>query len=193
MKKVLTLIAALAVAASLCSCGFVTQNNPAQSDIPASGSSDSADTNTDSKKTQNPAGEEYTYDHITLTLPEGFTVDESSAIPIAYGPDYPNKTDNITFSKSAADDINNYTKSVIEAQYKQLLQGFEEIDSFDKIKIDGKDAIEIEYEMSVNGIDIDQTQYYIFGDTFIDIVTFTDVTDTYDDAFEDCANSITVD
>ncbi len=190
MKKLLTLIAALAVAASLCACGgmgIVGSDNNSQNDS----SSSITDTSTNSVK--NSDGEEYTYDHIKLVLPEGFTVDDNSSVPIAYGPNYPTETDNITFSKSGADNIDNYSKDVIETQYKQLINGFEEIDDFKKIKIDGKDTIKISYDISMSGVDMEQTQYFIFGDSFTNIVTFTDVTGNYDDAFEDCVKTITVD
>ena len=43
----------------------------------------------------------YTYEGVSLALPEGFTVDENSATPIAYGPNYPDNTDNI-WAKSPA-------------------------------------------------------------------------------------------
>ena len=56
----------------------------------------------------------YTYEGVSLALPEGFTVDENSATPIAYGPNYPDNTDNITFSYSGADSIDNYSQEVFE-------------------------------------------------------------------------------
>ena len=186
MKKFLSIIAVLAVTASLCSCGgknVIPNGNNAQNDSTIVAN----DTNT------TPTGEEYTYDHITLVLPEGFTVNDDMSVPVAYGPNYPTEADNIAFTKSGADDIDNYNKEFLEDQYKAIINGFEEIDDFKKIKIDSHDAIKISYSLSISGVDMEQTQYCIFGDSFTDVVTFCSVTDNYKDAFEDCAKTITVD
>ena len=48
-------------------------------------------------------GETFTYDHMTIVVPEGFTVDESGSFPILYPPTYPDETDNINITMAGAD------------------------------------------------------------------------------------------
>lgn len=131
----------------------------------------------------------YTYEGVSLALPEGFTVDESSATPIAYGPDYPDNTDNITFSYSGADSIDNYSQEVFETYYSALL-GEVTSNSFEKVKVGGKDAIEYNYSLSVNGVEMEQTQVMVFLSDKTVTVTFTNASGEYDSAFEQAIDSI---
>lgn len=59
----------------------------------------------------------YTYDHMTIELPEGFTVDESGSFPIMYSPNYPEESDNINITKAGADNIDNYSESVMDSVF----------------------------------------------------------------------------
>ena len=136
--------------------------------------------------------ERYTFDHITIELPEGFTMRELSGVPIAVCPGYPDPSDNITFTQTGADNINNYNKSVFEEAYKQTFEGFKEITSYEVIKVDGVDSIRMMYVISMNGMDMTQTQVFIFGKTFTDIVSFTSVSGNFDKEFEDCLASVKV-
>ena len=131
----------------------------------------------------------YTYEGVSLALPEGFTVDESSATPIAYGPNYPDNTDNITFSYSGADSIDNYSQEVFETYYSALL-GEVTSNSFEKVKVGGKDAIEYNYSLSVNGVEMEQTQVMVFLSDKTVTVTFTNASGEYDSAFEQAIDSI---
>ncbi len=131
----------------------------------------------------------YTYEGVSLALPEGFTVDENSATPIAYGPDYPDNTDNITFSYSGADSIDNYSQEVFETYYSALL-GEVTSNSFEKVKVGGKDAIEYNYSLSVNGVEMEQTQVMVFLSDKTVTVTFTNASGEYDSAFEQAIDSI---
>lgn len=131
----------------------------------------------------------YTYEGVSLALPEGFTVDESSATPIAYGPNYPDNTDNITFSYSGADSIDDYSQEVFETYYSALL-GEVTSNSFEKVKVGGKDAIEYNYSLSVNGVEMEQTQVMVFLSDKTVTVTFTNASGEYDSAFEQAIDSI---
>ncbi len=131
----------------------------------------------------------YTYEGVSLALPEGFTVDESSATPIAYGPNYPDNTDNITFSYSGADSIDNYSQEVFETNYSALL-GEVTSNSFEKVKVGGKDAIEYNYSLSVNGVEMEQTQVMVFLSDKTVTVTFTSASGEYDSAFAQAIDSI---
>ena len=57
----------------------------------------------------------YTYDHMTIELPEGFIVDESGSFPIMYSPNYPEESDNINITKAGAGNIDNYSESVMDS------------------------------------------------------------------------------
>ena len=131
----------------------------------------------------------YTYEGVSLALPEGFTVDENSATPIAYGPNYPDNTDNITFSYSGADSIDNYSQEVFETNYSALL-GEVTSNSFEKVKVGGKDAIEYNYSLSVNGVEMEQTQVMVFLSDKTVTVTFTSASGEYDSAFAQAIDSI---
>ena len=65
-------------------------------------------------------------------------------------------------------------------------------DPFEKTTVGGVDAIICSYGVSMNGVDMIGTQYYLFGKDFTDVITFTSVSGNYDDDFEDIVQSITV-
>lgn len=153
---------------------------------------DVSKTEEDASKPEEPTDGKYTFDHITLELPEGFKMSELNGVPIALCPGYPTPSDNITFTCTAADNINAYSKDVFENTYKQMFEGFDEITSYELIKVDGVDSIRLEYGISANGIAMVQTQVFIFGKSFTDIITFTDVSGKFNDEFEDCLASVKV-
>lgn len=134
----------------------------------------------------------YTYGRMTLTLPEGFTVNDSGTVPMAFPDDYPARTDNIAFTKAGADSIGNYTQQTLEEAYRTLVGAFVRSINFETIRIDGLDTIKYAYEISVSGSTQLQTQYIIFGDTFSYILTFTHVSGDFDDAFQKTVESIRI-
>ena len=81
---------------------------------------------------------------------------------------------------------------MIDSYYTTALNGYSGLLSFEKTTVSGVDAIICSYGVSVNGVDMIGTQYYLFGDTFTDVITFTSVSGDYDDDFEDIALSIVV-
>ena len=137
-------------------------------------------------------GNIYTYDHVSIELPEGYEVDESGSFPIIYCPDYPARTDNINILKTSADSIDNYDEDVIDNYYATSLNGYSGMLSFEKTTVGGVDAIVCSYDVSLSGVEMVGTQYYLFGKDFTDVITFTSVSGDYDDDFEDIAQSITV-
>ncbi|MCI7472558.1 MAG: hypothetical protein MSB10_02630 [Clostridiales bacterium] len=137
-------------------------------------------------------GNIYTYDHVSIELPEGYEVDESGSFPIIYCPDYPERTDNINILKSGADSIGNYDADRIDNYYSTSFNGYNGMRSFEKTKVDGVDAIICSYDVDLNGVEMVGTQYYLFGKNFTDVITFTSVSGDYDNDFEDIAQSIAV-
>lgn len=197
MKKTFALLLALIVAATaaLSGCSSGTPDNTAALETSAPVET-SAPMETGTPETSAPAeagSETYTYDHMTITLPEGFTVDESGSLPVVYPPDYPASADSITFSKGGQDDPANFTQEILDQAYGQTLAGFDESLSFEQIEISGLPAVVYSYSMTVNDVEMIGTQYFIFGADYTDILTFTSVSGAYDDAFAACANSIVMD
>ena len=137
-------------------------------------------------------GNVYTYDHVSIELPEGYEVDESGSFPIIYCPGYPERTDNINILKSGADSIDNYDAGMIDSYYTSSFEGYNGMRSFEKTTVGGVDAIVCSYGVGMNGVNMVGTQYYLFGKDFTDVITFTSVSGDYDDDFEDIAQSITV-
>ena len=137
-------------------------------------------------------GNIYTFDHVSIELPEGYEVDESGSFPIIYCPDYPARTDNINILKTSADSIDNYDEDVIDNYYATSLNGYSGMLSFEKTTVGGVDAIVCSYGVDMNGVDMIGTQYDLCGKDFTDGITFPSVSGDYDNDFEDIAQSITV-
>lgn len=152
----------------------------------------SKETKTDPEQGQESASNTYEYDHLSFVLPEGFSVIESGGIYIAVPSDYPARTDNITFSKSAADSIAGYSQQTLEDYFNVIFNGTVESINFEKIKIDGTDAIRYSYKLSVSGVNQAQTMYTIFGNTYTDVITFTSVSGDFDAEFEKSAKTIKI-
>ena len=134
----------------------------------------------------------YTYDHMTIELPEGFTVDESGSFPIMYSPNYPEESDNINITKAGADNIDNYSESVMDSVFSSSLVGYTGMLSYEETTVDGLDAILCSYGVSMSGVDMVGTQCYVFGRDYTDILTLTSVSGAYDDDFEACLKSISM-
>ena len=137
------------------------------------------------------ASDKYEYQGVLLSLPEGFTVDDSSSNLVACPPEYPEKTDNIVFAYSGADAADSYTQEILDAYYSTLMDDFQS-KSFQKTTIGGKDVIKYSYDMSMNGVAMEQTQVMVFFSDKTVIISFTSVSGDYDSAFSDAINSIEV-
>ena len=137
-------------------------------------------------------GNVYTYDHVSIELPEGYEVDESGSFPIILLPRLPDADRQHQHHQGRADNIDNYGEDVIDDYYASSLNGYNGMRSFEKTTVGGVDAIVCSYGVGMNGVEMVGTQYYLFGKDFTDVITFTSVSGDYDDDFEDIAQSITV-
>lgn len=137
------------------------------------------------------SSDKYEYQGVLLSLPEGFTVDDSSATLVAYPKEYPEKTDNIVFTYSGADAASGYSQEILDAYYSTLMEDFQS-GSFQKTTINGKDAIQYSYGMSMQGVPMEQTQVMVFLSDKTVIITFTSVSGDYDSAFSSAIKSIEV-
>ncbi len=137
-------------------------------------------------------GNYYTFEGVRIPLPDGFSVDGSSTVPIAYPPEYPEKTDNINFTKAAADDIAAYTRKEVEQAYSTAVEGFEKFKSFEKKKIDGTDAVEQTYDIQIGDIAMEITQVVLFLEDKTISVTYSSVSGEYDTAFAESVARIRI-
>ncbi|MGN0518760.1 MAG: hypothetical protein ACI4II_08575 [Acutalibacteraceae bacterium] len=134
----------------------------------------------------------FKYYGMTIRLPEGFTVgDTSASTPIAYHESYPSVADNITFTKTTASDMSALNADVFKSTYESLFDTFE-LKDYSQTKIGGKDAIRINYKISMSSIEMEQIQYMIFDTDATYAVTYTLLSDTYRSSFEASAQGITV-
>ena len=133
---------------------------------------------------------------IEFDLPEGFVDSGNEGMWITET--YPTDTSNIVYTSAEDDPVGidftskRYEESV-EAQYTAV--GYEvdlTVDSFEKIEVDGFEAVKIVSTSVISGIEIHQIQYSIqIGKTTASI-TFTQNGDEWTKEFEECADSIYV-
>lgn len=138
----------------------------------------------------------YTFRHLSIVLPEGFFVDESASMPIAYPPGATEETkvetDNITFAGGDGDSIDNYTEEMMVEYYASSLDGFEKFSVFEKTKLDGYDLLIMSFTLTRDDQSLTQTQYDVMGEDFSEVITFTSFSGKYDEAFKTAAASIHV-
>ncbi len=126
----------------------------------------------------------YEYEGVTVCLPEEFKVDESGSSIIARPDSYPDKTDNIAFSKAGKDSAANYSKKSIEKNYKSIMSGFTGISRYEKSNLHGNDVIIITYGVKYDDAQMIQTQALVFLEEKSVVITYTSVSGSYDDEFE---------
>ena len=135
-------------------------------------------------------GNRYTYRGVSITLPDGFWVQEGS-MPIAVPREYPQKTDNIVFAFSGKENIDDYNEQSIYS-LAETIPGYQELEGFEKGELDGTPAVMFSIKASMNGIDFEEVWIMLFCPDQTVTLTFSSVTGDYDQAFVDAARSITV-
>lgn len=133
----------------------------------------------------------FEYGGISIVLPEGFTVDDSTdTLAIAYPETYPEETDNINFTKTN-ESINLYSEANINKTMKTLFEDYSGCKNYKQFKIDGCDAVTYDHTITVSGAEVSQRQVAVFADNTV-IITFTSITGNYDDAYQKAIDSIKV-
>lgn len=167
MKKAFAAVLILAIIVSFAACGTNNQNNL-------------ADKNT------------YEYEGIIVAMPDDFSVNEDNSSVIARPDSYPDKTDNIAFTRAGKDSAANYDKEILEKSYKSSLSGFTGISRFEKGSVDGNDSIVITYGIKYDDIQMIQTQAIVFLKDKSVVITYTSVSGNYDDEFDFSIENLTV-
>ena len=70
--------------------------------------------------------------------------------------------------------------------------GFDRIDKFERIEIDGVPTLRLEYDMTMSGVNLNQIQLMIFYKKASYSVTFTFLSSQYEAIFEEVIKSIKV-
>ena len=134
----------------------------------------------------------YDFEGVKIPLPKGFSVERSAGVYIAYGPDYPDNTDNITFVKTIADDINNYTEEALKESYASVNIKVDSFDKFERWNIDGNPALYIEFGYTYAGIKMKLKQLNIFLEDRTVTISYTDISGEYTSAFDESIKGIQI-
>ena len=213
MKKILAILFCFILVFSLISCGSRVEVSPkttAETEKKTENRSEtaSAETETTVETTETETETEepdtgttstenaFVFHDISIVLPEGFTLQENSGYTIAFPPDYPAHTDNITFTydPNGVAAARAVTEESLKANLSQSLGGDVTINEFETEtdEIDGHECIAISYSMEYSGTTMFQIQYFIIVDDAVNGVAFTIVTADYLEAFESSSDSIRV-
>ena len=187
IKKLLALLLAMTLVLSLASCSGTGKTGD-ESDPPTKASPEEAYESDSS--TEILLEETYEFEGISIELPATFHMDDSQGVTIAVPSNYPTETDNITFTKTNADNIDAYDVGAIDVAYTSAIEGYNGITDFEKREIAGTDAIYLTFLANVTNIDMHITQVLLFFEDRTIAVTFTDVTGNYTDAFTRSLESI---
>lgn len=120
--------------------------------------------------------------NLIYTLPEGFTLTNASGIAVACCPEYPERTDNISFTTAEKDDPDNYTKESLDRLYSSIIAGFAGSTALDTAELAGCTVLIYSYNLVLNEVPFSATQYIVFGESFTDIITVTLSDTKYADA-----------
>lgn len=132
----------------------------------------------------------YKYKGLAILLPEGFTVMNVSGVTLACGPDYPEKTDNITFADSERDSLDKYTEELLLKTFQIVDKSLEKFDVYEKVKLNNVDVVHIKMNITYDGEKCVQTTYYALINGKVISVTFTSTSGTYDTEFENSGKTI---
>lgn len=162
-----------------------------EEDTDSSEESDDESAEPDTTGMSNP----YVFEELAIDLPEGFVEQDGiGGINTVVPDDYPEHSDNFTFTSAAFDgDKSPYTKEAIEEVYTTgFSDAFSGIDQFDEVTVDGCDAIVTKYNITYSDMEMTQQQLYVFTDDTIYIVSFTSASGDYTDAFDTAYKTVKV-
>ncbi|MBP5207004.1 MAG: DUF4091 domain-containing protein, partial [Clostridia bacterium] len=180
--------------------GKVDPLDPAACDCNGDGSVDNQDVLELFKYVSNPArviyydgvaaGEPYTYNGVTVTLPKDFSIDESSGIPTAKGPD--SAADVFNFATDAGKTIHNLGSADFIAMYKN--QGFTDAvcTVWKEYKIDGKNAKRGDFTLTIGDASTFATVVIIEADAGDIMISFARMSDRYERQFNAVIDSIRI-
>lgn len=147
------------------------------------------------------AGESITSEGMTMVLPEGFTVPDSSVL-MGYAPDYPSDGSNINLvvgdagGAKVADLLTSTGEdyAAMMEPYLEQIMGEDltvEVKDYSGKTVNGMDALRTQYSYQVQGRTVTQVQYLLTENGKLYTYTFTQMDDAkWIDAFEQSAATI---
>ncbi len=134
---------------------------------------------------------------MTIDLPLNFYVVADSndtgtdKMPVVYMDQYPKREDNITFTMTGEkQNPEYYTATAIDNIMSSLLDDYSGVTSYIQDECWGYTAVKAKYKFNYEGKERLQTQYYIFTDDDMYLLTFTAEDETVDAQFEQAITTI---
>ena len=180
--------------------GKVDPLDPAACDCNGDGSVDNLDVIELFKYVSNPsrviyyggvaAGEPYTYNGVTVTLPKGFSIYEPDGVPTAKGPD--SESDVFNFATDAGKTIHGLGAADFVALYKN--QGFTDASctNWKEYEIDGKNAKRGDFTLVAGDAATFATVVIIEADAGDIMISFARTSDKYERQFNAVIDSIKI-
>ena len=184
MKKLICTLICVLLVISVCSCDKLLKKT-----------GDGTDTNAaDTKPAEAPGTEDlsnrFVYDGVSVELPEGFEVKETSGVTMATYKDYPLHADNITFVKSN-DKISDYTENALRTQFENLFGKIGNY-SYEKINVGGYEVVVTKLDFEYLGVAMHEAIYTCFINSTSVTVTYASVSGDFDHAFDLSAASLRI-
>lgn len=186
IKKTIAIIAAMCLL--LCCAGCGADEN--------TGGMSSGEKETAVLAMKNPL----TIGEITLDLPEDCVIDlgddfstESGKLPTVYTNQFPERTDNINFNVTGQQQNPEfYTAAAIEEIIGSMLDDFSGVTYYEQTECCGYTALKVKYTFTVDGKLLRQTQFYIFTNNDMYLITFTAEDEQFEQKFDQSIQSIVI-
>ena len=130
----------------------------------------------------------YVFGGISIILPEGFSETEVSGMKMAVHENYPDPSDNISFSEGT-DKPSDYIEEEVKKELGAVFGDLSDF-RFETKKGDGFDIIAVSFGVSYFGREMKETIYNCFFNGRSVSVTFVSVSGQFDEAFDNAAASI---
>ena len=186
-KAAALLLAAIILTAVFASCG--------QSGGDASDTSGAPATEPVGTSEAVASGVKYSYNGITVTLPQTYMIDESaSPVVLAYPPTYPTSADSIDFTyNEGAQSASFYSSETLDAYFEGLFEGYSGLTEFTIGDIDGTETLTFGYSFTSDGATVTRTQVDIFLENGTVVLSFSDASGKCASDFADIIASIKID
>ena len=148
----------------------------------------------DDSKPASAGMQKITYKSLTMEIPDTWTTETTGEATFYYPLDMDETGNNLNFTSSVAmESLSILTKDSIESTMTSIYPEYKvSIPKFEHTTINGYEAIEMTYNFSILGMEIVTNQFYINGDDYTYIITFTGNTGDFAD-ISGIVNSISLD
>ena len=184
MKKLICALICVLLVLSVCSCDKLISKIKDATDTKA------ADTESAKAPETEDLSNRFVYEGVSVELPEGFEVKETSGVTTATYKDYPLHADNITFVKSD-DKISEYSESALRAEFEKLFGNIGNY-SYEKINIGGYEVVVTKLDFEYLGVSMHESIYTCFLNSTSITVTYASVSGDFDHAFDLSAASLRI-